>query len=307
MSNALESNRSMADGVAFIEGQYVPIAQARIPITDWGFLHSDATYDVAHVWKGKFFRLDDHLQRFHDNMEALHLDVGLSRDAIQDILTQCVIRSGLREAYVEMVATRGQPTPGSRDPRSCRNQFYAFAIPFIWVANSEQQALGLHAYISDIQRIPPSSVNPIVKNYHWLDFVMGLYQAYDKQAETVILTDAEGYITEGPGFNVFAVHQGQVLTPQSGVLRGITRQTVIELAREQGLTVQETQVSVSDCLKAQELFLSSTAGGVVSITRVNGQEIGDGTPGHITQQLKTAYWESHNRTAYTTAIPYPTD
>src|SRR5690625_7585487 len=98
----------MADGVAFIEGQYVPIAQARIPITDWGFLHSDATYDVAHVWKGKFFRLDAHLQRFHHNMKALHMDVGLSRDAIQDILTQCVTQSGLRDAYVEMVAKIGR-------------------------------------------------------------------------------------------------------------------------------------------------------------------------------------------------------
>ena len=296
----------MADGVAYIDGEYVPIAQARIPITDWGFLHSDATYDVAHVWKGKFFRLDAHLQRFHDNMKALHMEVGLSREAIQAILMQCVIRSGLQNAYVEMVATRGQPAPGSRDPRSCRNQFYAFAIPFIWVANQEQQTRGLHAHISDIQRISPSSVNPTVKNYHWLDFVMGLYQAYDQHAETVILTDANGYITEGPGFNVFVVQQGQLLTPQSGVLQGITRQTVMELACEQGLAVHETQVSTADCLGAQELFLSSTAGGIVPITRINNQPIAQGHPGPVTQQLKAAYWESHNRKAFTMAVPYVT-
>ncbi|MEM7376001.1 MAG: aminotransferase class IV, partial [Pseudomonadota bacterium] len=175
----------MADftrGVAFVYGDMVPISDAKIAVLDWGFLHSDATYDVVHVWEGRFFRLDDHLDRFLAGMERLRMAVPYDRDRIRSVLGECVALSGLRNAYVEMIATRGSPQPGSRDPRTCVNQFFAFAIPFVWIAEPGQ---GLHLAISDRQRIPPQSVDPTVKNYHWLDFVMGQFDAYDRGAETV--------------------------------------------------------------------------------------------------------------------------
>ena len=105
------------EGIAFVEGSYVPIAEARVPMLDWGFLHSDATYDVVHVWRGSFFRLQDHLARFLRGVERLDLRVPVEADGIAPILAECVRRSGLRDAYVEMICTRGLPRPGSRDPR----------------------------------------------------------------------------------------------------------------------------------------------------------------------------------------------
>ena len=165
----------MADfkqGCAWIEGKYVPVAEARISIFDWGFLHSDATYDVAHVWQGRFFRLADHIARFEASMAGLRMSIEQDSAAIETILTKCVRKSGLRDAYVEMICTRGLPAPGSRDPRTCRNRFFAFAIPFIWIADLEQQNVGLHLLISDRQRIPPEALDPRIKNYHWLDMVM---------------------------------------------------------------------------------------------------------------------------------------
>ena len=131
----------LSQGVAFIDGEYVPIAEARIPVLDWGFLHSDATYDVAHAWRGKFFRIDDYLDRFHASMEKLRMSVPYSRKQIRSIMFELVRRSGLRNAYVEVVCTRGVPAPGSRDLRSCENRFLAFAIPFVWIAGSLHQVV----------------------------------------------------------------------------------------------------------------------------------------------------------------------
>lgn len=119
-------------GCAHVDGRYVDPEDAKISVFDWGFLHSDATYDVAHVWQGKFFRLDAHLDRFFASCDALRLDPGKSRDEIRSIMHECVRRAGLQEAaYVEVLCTRGRPAPGSRDPRTCRNTFLAFAVPFI--------------------------------------------------------------------------------------------------------------------------------------------------------------------------------
>src|SRR5699024_775661 len=130
---AITTSDNKHHGIAFIDGQFVPISEARIPLLDWGFLHSDATYDVAHVWRGSFFRLDDHIRRFAEGMQRLQMSPPQDLTEIRAILHECVRRSGLRDAYVEMICTRGQPAPGSLDPRSCANRFYAFAIPFIWI------------------------------------------------------------------------------------------------------------------------------------------------------------------------------
>ena len=128
-----------SSGVAYVRGQYLPISQASIPMTDWGFLRSDATYDVVTVWEGSFFRLDAHLERFMRSCQRWRLDSGQTPEQITEVLAQCVRLSGLRASYVEMICTRGQPPWGSRDPRQAVNQFYAFAVPFVWLASAEQR------------------------------------------------------------------------------------------------------------------------------------------------------------------------
>ena len=290
----MEDRGAYADGAAFVDGRFVPIAEARVPILDWGFLRSDATYDVAHVWRGSFFRLEDHLDRFERSMEGLRLSLPLTRDDIREILIECVRLSGLRDAYAEIICTRGIPKPGSRDPRDCENRFYAFVVPFVWIADPEKQEHGLHAVIADRQRIAPSSVDPTVKNYHWLDLEVGLLEAYERGGETVILTDASDNVVEGPGFNVFAVHDGSISTPDSGVLQGITRKTVIELAVEHDIPIEERPVPTTSLRHADEAFLSSTAGGIMPLTTVDGEALGGGKPGPVTLRLRDAYWKLHD-------------
>jgi branched-chain amino acid aminotransferase len=291
-------------GAAFIEGKFVPVTEARVPITDWGFLHSDATYDVAHVWRGAFFRLEDHLDRFERGMAKLRMSLPYGRDEIREVLLECVRLSGLRDAYAEMICTRGVPPPGSRDPRECENRFYAFVVPFIWIADPRQQERGLNAVISNVQRIQPESVDPTVKNYHWLDLTAGLYEAYDRGGETVILVDRKGNIVEGPGFNVFVVKGSRLSTPWTGILEGITRKTVIELAAEHGIPIERRAVPSDEVRDADEIFVTSTAGGIMPVTKVDGRAVGHGRPGPVTLRLRKAYWKLHREPDFVTFVAY---
>jgi branched-chain amino acid aminotransferase len=157
-----------SDGAAYVNGKYMPVGEAAIPITDWGYRRSDVTYDVVSVWGGAFFRLNDHLCRFRKSMQALRLQPPESDDDIRRILTECVRRSGLREAYVAMDCLRGSLKPGlPRHPVNCKNHLAAFAIPWVWVIPPEVQERGAHVIVAKTPRIPDASVDPKVKNFHW--------------------------------------------------------------------------------------------------------------------------------------------
>jgi branched-chain amino acid aminotransferase len=207
---------------------------------------------------------------------------------------ELVRKSGLRNAYVEIVCTRGMPAPGSRDPRSCENRFLAFAIPFVWIANDDMRARGLDLMISSRQRIPPEAVDPRVKNYHWLDMVMALFEAYDEGADTVVLVDAHGNLVEGPGFNVFVRQGDTVITPKKGVLEGVTRMTILELLARENIQVKQQELPAPTAREADEAFITSTAGGVMPVTRISGEQVGDGRPGDLTTKLNDAYWALHD-------------
>jgi branched-chain amino acid aminotransferase len=220
---------------------------------------------------------------------------------MREVMHECVRRAGLHDAYVELLCTRGVPAPGSRDPRTCSNRFMAFAIPFVWIADPDRQRRGIDVVIGSPQRIPPSSVDPRIKNYHWLDFVQGLFEAYDHGAETVLLTDGAGHVTEGPGFNVFAVFGRRVVTPAVGVLEGVSRRTVIELARAAGLAVELRALPVEELRRADETLLSSTGGGVIPIATLDGALVGGrprGRFGPVSEQLQAAYWALHEDPRY---------
>jgi branched-chain amino acid aminotransferase len=292
------------DGAAFIDGDYVPIAEAKIPILDWGLLRSDCTYDVVHVWGGRFFRLEHHLDRFAKNAEALRLQLPLSRDEITAVLMRLVRLTGLRDAYVELICTRGVPPKGSRDPRRCQNRFYAFVIPFLWIATEEQRARGLHLHVSAIPRIPPQSVNPRIKNFHWGDMNRGLFEAFESGCELPVLVDYDGNISEGPGFNVFMVKDGTVTTPEGTCLDGITRQTALDLLAEQNVKLVIGAFSPDQLRAADEAFITSTAGGIVPVTRIDHRPVGDGEPGPVTTRLKTLYWQRHDEGWEGTPIDY---
>ena len=203
-----------------------------------------------------------------------------------------------------MIMTRGCPPIGQRDIRKAVNRFQVFGLRYVWIASPEVQARGIHVMVSPVRRVPPQSVDPEVKHYHWLDFDMALFTAYDQGYETVLLTDFDGNIAEGPGFNVFAVKDGELLTPEANVLDGMTRRTVFELASELNLKARLARIAPEDLRRADEVFLSSTAGGIMPVGSVDKDAIGDGRPGPTTTRLRSLYWSKREAGWHGTPVNY---
>jgi len=284
-------------GCVFIDGAYAPLSEGKVSLFDWGFTRSDATYDVASTWQGAFFRLSDHLDRFFASLATLRLSIPYTRAELREILHGCVRAGGLDDAYVAMVCTRGVPPRGARDPRLATNRFYAYALPFVWIASPEKQAQGIDLHVSRRVRIAPESVDPTIKNYHWMDLVLSMFDAYDRGADTSCVVDAQGNVAEGPGFNVFMVKDGVVRTADRGVLEGISRKTVIELCGTLAIPLRIGPVPAAELAAADEVFLSSTGGGVLPIARIDGRPLA-AWPGPITRRLHDAYWALHEDPRY---------
>lgn len=295
-----------ANGTAWMNGAIIPVGDAKVSVLDWGLTHSDITYDVVSAWDGKFFRIDDYVARFLKSVAAMRLNIAMDADAIKRILHEMVGASGLRRSYVSMVASRGvQGVPGSRDPRDCINHFYAWCVPFVWLFSEEVTARGAHLYLpGNLHRIGRSSVDPKTKNYHWGDFTHGMLDAREGGFDSVALMDKKGHLTEGPGFNMFIVRDGQILTPRHGVLEGITRRTAIEIGAALGRDCQETNITREMLMEADEVFVSTTGGGMIGVTRINERTFSNGKPGPVTKAIQNTYWEWHNDPSMSEVIDY---
>lgn len=299
-------NKDLSNGAAWMRGKIMPISEASLPINDWGLTRSDITYDVVPVLDGAFFRLTDYLDRFEASMKDMRLDPKLSRKEIQQALTDMVSASGLRNSYVSMVCSRGVPNvAGSRNPKDCDNHFFAWCVPYVNIIKPEIAQNGASAWISDtVKRIPEDSVNPRNKNYHWGDLTKGLFEAKDNNAETVILVDHKDNVTEGPGFNVFAVKDGKILTSDHGVLEGISRQTILDICDELSLEKEVRPISREEFMEADEIFLTTSSGGVVPITKVNDRIFSNDAPGEMTVKLMDCYWNWTKNDNLRIEIPY---
>ncbi len=158
----------------------------------------------------------------------------------------------------------------------------------------------MRLHISQVQRIAPESVDPTIKNYHWLDLTRGLFDAYAHHQDTAVLVDGQGNVVEGPGFNLFALTDKGLVTPCAGVLEGITRQTAITLARQMDVEVLLRALSIEELRGAHEVFITSTAGGVMPVCWIDGVAVGDGRVGVVTQQMTQLYWDAHKDPRYST-------
>ncbi len=293
-----------AQGVAYMDGRFMPLAEATIPILDRGFLRSDVTYDALHVWKGRFFRMQDHIDRFRASIAGLRMALPHTDEELRGILMECVRRSGYRDAFVMVMCSRGVQPPGTRDPRLCRNRLYAYVTPFLWIANEEQRRDGLKLVLANTQRIPSEALDQRIKNFHWLDLTMSLFEAYDRDAHTTVLPLADGTITEGPGYNVFIVKDGAIATPDRGMFEGITRRTVAEIAAELQMRCEFRPVRAEELDAADEIFTATTAGGITPVTWYEGRPIGDGRPGRVTTRILDLYWRRHEDDAFCTPVAY---
>lgn len=297
-----------SNGVGYIDGRYCPRAELSIPVTDLGFLLADTAYDALHVHDGCFFRLEDHMDRFERSLERRGFNtLGLDREQMVDVLVECVRRSELRGAMVMMIATRGEPVGYSKDLRSCKNRFIAWASPYYSVVPDEDMENGISLIVSKVQRIPPESVDPTVKNFGRIDFSSAMMEAYEQDSTSAVLLNADGDVTEGRGWNIFTYRDGEMISPEGGVLEGITRRTIIELAERGNLKARLGRITETDLKRAEEVFITSSAGGVIPVVRIDDAAVGDGAPGPVTRRMNELYWASHTDPGFITPIVYETE
>ena len=298
------SEQQHPNGIGYIDGRYMAREALALPMTDLGFKLCDMTYDAIHVWDGAFFRLDEHLDRFEQSIEKRRFNFGFSRADITEIVHQCVARAGLRESMVMLIATRGDQKGEVLDLRACESRFIAWAAPYYRIVTETELAQGVSVAISAVPRVPPDSIDPTVKNFARIDFADALFDAYDQGCDHAILLDHEGYVTEGRGWNVFALLGGTLVTPETGVLEGITRRTVLELCERSNVKPKVGKLRPADLKGADEVFMASTAGGIMPIRKIDETLIGNGTPGPVTHRLTEAYWAFHGEPGVSTPVRY---
>ncbi|RFU35464.1 hypothetical protein B7463_g880, partial [Scytalidium lignicola] len=299
------SNNPFAKGVAWIAGELVPLAEARIPLLDQGFLHSDLTYDVPSVWDGQFFRLDDHISRLDTSCGKIRLKLPLPREEIKRILVDMVAKSGIRDAFVELIVTRGFKGVRESKPEEIVNNLYMFIQPYVWVMEPEVQYGGGTAVIArTVRRVPPGAIDPTVKNLQWGDLVRGMFEARDRGATYPFLTDGDSNLTEGSGFNIVFVKNGAIYTPDRGVLHGVTRKSVFDVAKANGIEVRLEVVPVELAYQCDEMFMCTTAGGIMPITVLDGRPVNGGKIGPITKTIWDGYWAMHYDAAHTIEVNY---
>ncbi len=292
-------------GVGYIDGEYCAKQDMRLPVGDLGFLLSDMTYDAVHVHKGRFFRLEDHLDRWERSIGIRRFTtLPLGRGGVRDVLMECVRRSGLRDSMVYLIATRGAALDGLKDLRHCENNFMAWAVPYYGVIPQDRMEDGVDIIVSSVLRTPPESIDPTVKNFARIDFANALLEAYDRGCEHAVLLDRDGHVTEGRGWNIFALHGGRLVSPEGGVLEGITRRTVVELCRQTNVKAELGVLSADDLRDADEVFMTSTAGGIMPVRKVDDRLIGAGARGPVTKRLTDLYWALHDDPAHATAVDY---
>lgn len=255
-----------------------------------------------------FFRLDDHLDRLETSCAKMRLKLPLPRNQVKDLLCEMVTKSGIRDAFVELIVTRGLKGVRGFDPTvPFKNNLYMFIQPYVWVMEPDVQYGGGSAIVArTVRRVPPGAIDPTVKNLQWGDLTRGLFEAADRGATYPFLTDGDSNLTEGSGFNIVFIKDGILYTPDRGVLHGVTRKSVIDAAHAIGVEVRVETVSVEMAYKADEILMCTTAGGIMPITTLDSKPVKDGKLGPITMKIWDGYWKMHYDPKYSFELDFET-
>ena len=278
-------------GIAYVNGELVPAAEAKISLFDTGFLGGVNVFDTLACWRGRIFKLSAHLDRFRRSAHAAGIPLGEAEADLEQVVVETVRRSGLRDAYVQVIATGGVRTAIHLLPE--RPTLIVYAVPYLSIVPPERVEQGISVMIPSIRNLPPTTLDPKIKTWNRLHTYMAKLEATRSGADEVILLDQQGLLTEGRSANVFLVRGRALFTPTEGILQGITRETVFEIAAEDGLPATMGNLTAYDLYAADEAFLATTAGGIIPIVRADGRTIGAGSPGQVTRRIADRYWERH--------------
>jgi branched-chain amino acid aminotransferase len=274
----------------FIDGKFYSERDAKISVFDHGLLYGDGVFEGIRAYHGRVFKLKEHIDRLFYSAKAILLEIPMAPEKIASaVLESCRINK-IRDGYIRLVVTRGIGTLGL-NPRSCKNPSVIVIADKIQVYPPELYARGMEIVTVPTVRNLHSAVNPAVKSLNYLNNILAKIEANNAGVEEAVMLNASGFVAECTADNLFIVKNGELLTPPlyAGALYGITRQTVMELARQSGIKVSEPNLTRYDLFCADECFLTGTGAEIMPVIKIDGRVIGNGKPGIITRQLVKEY------------------
>jgi branched-chain amino acid aminotransferase len=275
----------------YINGKLYDKADAKISVYDHGVLYGDGVFEGIRIYGGKVFRLQEHVDRLYDSARHIHLEIPLTKQQMADAITHTVQANGRREGgYIRLLVTRGSGSLGL-DPRKTTDPQVIIIVDDISLYPRELYDNGLEIVTAATVRNHPAALNPRIKSLNYLNNIMAKMEALQAGCVEAVMLNVEGEVAECTGDNIFVVKRGTLKTPpvDAGILEGVTRATVLELARSVHLPALETPLTRHDIYAADECFLSGTAAEVIPVVKCDGRPIGTGKPGPVTRQLREAF------------------
>jgi len=276
----------------YLNGKFVPKEKAVVSVFDHGLLYGDGVFEGIRSYNGCVFKLDEHVDRLYNSAQAIALRIPLSKQQMKEKVLQALKLNRLRDAYIRLVVTRGKGDLGL-DPVKCPAPFVFIIADKIALYPDALYRKGLEIITVSVRRNNPEAINPMIKSLNYLNNILAKIEANNAGMPEALLLNSGGYVSECTGENVFAVRDGILMTPHTscGILEGITRKIVIELAEKLNLPVKESVMTRHDLYTASECFLCGTAAELVSVVKIDGRVIGNGKPGRWTVRLSKAYKE----------------
>lgn len=278
--------------IIYLDGKYVPEEEAKVSVFDHGVLYGDGVFEGIRAYHGRVFKLHEHLVRLYESARTINLNIWLTMEEMEEVVLETLRRNNLRDAYIRLVVTRGKGDLGL-DPRNCPKASIFCIAASIRLYPEELYQKGLEIATVATRRNLPEACNPQVKSLNYLNNIYAKIEAAQAGVPEALMLNQEGYVVEATGDNIFIIKNGILITPPPylGLLKGITRDTVMELAREQGIPVQEAVFTRHDVYNADECFLTGTAAELIPVVKADNRVIGNGTPGPIFAKLLELYRE----------------
>src|ERR1043166_3901631 len=274
----------------YLDGKFLDEANAKISVFDHGLLYGDGIFEGIRAYNGRVFKLKEHIDRLFYSAKAILLDMPLGHREMSAVVLETCRRNRIRDGYIRLVVTRGVGGLGL-NPKKCKDPSVIVIADRIQLYPPEDYKRGLDLITGPTVRNLHSALNPAIKSLNYLNNILAKIEANNSGCEEAIMLNAEGYVSECTGDNVFIVKAGQIFTPplSAGALYGITRSVVMEIAAEASIPVSEPNLTRYDLFNADECFLTGTGAELIPVVKLDGRVIGSGKPGPITLSLIEKY------------------
>jgi branched-chain amino acid aminotransferase len=274
----------------WLDGKLLPKNDAKVSVYDHGLLYGDGVFEGIRQYNGRVFEKEAHLKRLFESAQAIRLTIPYSAEQLSNAIEETLVANGFKDSYIRLVVTRGPGYLGI-SPQNCGTPAVFIITDTIQMYPEEMYRSGMAIITASTIRNHPNSLSPKIKSLNYLNNILAKWEAIDAGVPEAVMLNHLGYVCECTGDNIFIVRAGQLVTPaeESGVLVGVTRQTVMSLARAAGIPVIEKNLTRFDLYVAEECFLTGTGAEVVPVTSIDKRPIGNSKVGPVTQQLMQAY------------------